>query len=64
MCLSIKRFSAEKADRGGAKKGKKRGKSKKQGAGKIIPRALVLGFNWAFHRGTRNRPLSHLGGGF
>ena len=30
-----------------------------QGAGKIIPRALVVGFNWAFHRGTENRPLSH-----
>ena len=32
-----------------------------QGAGKIIPRALVVGFNWAFHRGTENRPLSHMG---
>ena len=32
-----------------------------QGAGKIIPRALVVGFNWAFHRGTENRPLSHKG---
>ena len=51
-------FRQEMRTEVGRKRTKKK-KSKRKGAGKMIPRALVVGFNWVSHRGTRNRPLSH-----